>query len=195
MTKQCNEYNMCMCILTNIRNVTNSEDWIHSSLDLLCCDALWCCSRIPMFWRTFTLKMKAVKSSKTLVSFPNTTQHHHAEDLNLNIHCHENLIFHKLDTFACNLQSYVYTNKYFMSHKFCDIRCTLFNCLHQTFCHFYQILKKQGVRVWTGLSGSGWDPVASFEHGNNRSLGHIKGGEFPDQLSDCQFLQGAASWR
>jgi hypothetical protein len=41
----------------------------------------------------FTLKMEAAKSSKTLVLYRTITQHHNPEDLDLTLHCHENLIF------------------------------------------------------------------------------------------------------
>jgi len=39
----------------------------------------------------FTLKMEAVRSSKVLVSYCDTTLHHSLEDLNLNVYHHENL--------------------------------------------------------------------------------------------------------
>jgi hypothetical protein len=38
----------------------------------------------------FTLKMEAARSSKTLVSYHNTTQHHNPEELILNVYCSEN---------------------------------------------------------------------------------------------------------
>jgi len=39
----------------------------------------------------FTLKMETARSSKTMVSYHNTTWCHNPENLDLNFHCHENL--------------------------------------------------------------------------------------------------------
>jgi hypothetical protein len=36
--------------------------------------------------------MEAARSSETVVSYHNTTWHHNLEDLDLNLHCCENLI-------------------------------------------------------------------------------------------------------
>jgi len=44
----------------------------------------------------FTLKMEVAWTYETLVSHHNITWHHSPEDFDLNLHCHENLLSHKL---------------------------------------------------------------------------------------------------
>jgi hypothetical protein len=47
----------------------------------------------PFFSSTshFTLNLDPARSSETLVTYHNIVWHHNPEDLNINVHCHENL--------------------------------------------------------------------------------------------------------
>jgi hypothetical protein len=47
--------------------------------------------RLQWFKSRSSGKMEAARSSKIMVSYYNTTQHHNPEDLYMNLHCHENL--------------------------------------------------------------------------------------------------------
>jgi len=43
---------------------------------------------------SFTLKREAARPTITPVLYCNTTWHHNTEDLNTNLHCHENIKSH-----------------------------------------------------------------------------------------------------
>jgi len=77
---------------SNYKNSDSSMIWCeiwgfnideYSSQGLLGCDAMYCCSRIPISVSHFALKMEAVRSSEMLVSYHNTTWHQNPEDLKL----------------------------------------------------------------------------------------------------------------
>jgi hypothetical protein len=59
---------------------------------------------LPPFLLHFTLKMEAACTSETSVFYHNTTWRHNPEDLNLYLHCHENLKTHNEVSFV-NSQS------------------------------------------------------------------------------------------
>jgi hypothetical protein len=49
---------------------------------------------VAVGYECFEVKMKTAWSSKMLVSYYNTTWHQNPEDINLNLHCYENLKSH-----------------------------------------------------------------------------------------------------
>jgi len=58
------------------------------SFGLWFCIVLW--EDINISEDLAALKMEAARSSEMLISSHNTMQHHNPQDLNLNLHCHEN---------------------------------------------------------------------------------------------------------
>jgi hypothetical protein len=72
-----------------------------------------------------TQKMEAAWSSETLLSYLNTTRHYNTEDLDLNLHCSENLKIRKYERRWKWV--HVYVSRF--SLKTCEISGTIINIL------------------------------------------------------------------